>query len=86
MAITKRPAAKPEKSIEDFIGGAPDSAPAAPAAAKAKGVMKGHQRQISLAMPVELIARMDAAAGKLSLTRAGFLKLAVTRAVEAEQV
>ena len=78
MAITNRPAAKPEKSIEDFIGGAP-------AAAKAKGVMKGHQRQISLAMPVDLIARMDAAAGKLSLTRAGFLKLAVTRAVEQEE-
>ena len=84
MAITKRPAAKPEKSIEDFIGGAPDAAPAAPAA-KAKGVMKGHQRQISLAMPVDLIARMDAAAGKLSLTRAGFLKLAVTRAVQQEE-
>jgi hypothetical protein len=47
--------------------------------------MKGHQRQISLAMPVDLITRMDAAAGKLSLTRAGFLKLAVSRAVEAEK-
>lgn len=85
MAITKRPAAKPEKSIEDFIGGAPDAAQSQPAATKAKGVMKGHQRQISLAMPVDLITRMDAAAGKLSLTRAGFLKLAVSRAVEAEK-
>lgn len=84
MAITKRPAAKSEKSIEDFIGGAPDAAQSRPTATKAKGVMKGHQRQISLAMPVDLIARMDAAARKLSLTRAGFLKLAVSRAVTAE--
>lgn len=38
--------------------------------------MKGHQRQISLVMPVDLVTRMDSKAGKLPLTRAGLLKLA----------
>lgn len=48
--------------------------------------MQGRQRQVSLALPPELLARVDEMARKLSLTRAGFMKLALTRAVEAEEV
>jgi len=48
--------------------------------------MQGRQRQVSFAMPPELLAKVDEAARKLSLTRAGFMKLALTRAVEAEEI
>lgn len=88
MSIVKRPQTK---SVDDFIKGAPDAAPevAAPAAAVAEEVisrvMLGKQAQISLAMPPDLLARVDDAAKKLSISRAAFIKLALTRAVVAEQ-
>ena len=65
-----------------FIQAAPDAVENAPAA---KGVMAGNQRQITVAMPPELVDRIDAAARKLSITRASFIKMAVSRAIEAEQ-
>ena len=40
---------------------------------------------LTFAMPPELLAKVDEVARKLSLTRAGFMKLALTRAVEAEE-
>lgn len=46
--------------------------------------MLGRQRQISLTLTPELLERVDEVARRLSLTRAGFMKLALTRAVEAE--
>lgn len=85
MAIIKRP---PKKSADDFISGAPDAAPAASAAKAAEEVisrvMLGKQAQISLAMPPDLLARVDDAAKKLSISRAAFIKLALTRAVVGE--
>ena len=87
MAIVKRPSgpSTPARTAEAFIQGAPDAGDLfyepPPAAV---GVMQGRQRQVSLALPPELLARVDEAARKLSLTRAGFMKLALTRAVEAE--
>jgi hypothetical protein len=89
MAIVKRP---PNKSVEDFIKGAPDSVPAAaaPAAAVAdetiKRVMLGKQAQISLAMPLDLLTRIDEQAARLSISRAAYIKQAVSRAVEGEGV
>lgn len=85
MAIVKRPSHQPARNTtaEAFIQGAPDATAEAPPASQ--GVMLGKQRQVSLAMPPELLERVDEAARKLSLTRAGFMKLALTRAVEAEQ-
>lgn len=77
MAITKRPPTK----ADAFIQAAPDAAKKAPAA---KGVMAGNQRQITVAMPPELVDRIDACAKKLSITRAAFIKLAVSRAIENE--
>ena len=79
MSITKRPA---PKSADLFIQAAPDATEKAPVA---KGVMAGNQRQITVAMPPELVDRIDAAARKLAITRASFIKMAVSRAIEAEQ-
>lgn len=86
MAIVKRPAHQTtsSKTAEDFIQGAPDAATATVDAHTSQGVMQGKQRQVSFAMPPELLARVDEAARKLSLTRAGFMKMALTRAIEAE--
>ena len=92
MAITRRPpvAAKPatvdQAAAERFIKGAPDAAivaPAVPAEAASK-VVKGHQVQISFALPAELLNKVDAASDSLSISRAAFIKQALTRAVNAE--
>ncbi len=42
------------------------------------------KRQITVAMPPELVDRIDACARKLSITRAAFIKLAISRAIENE--
>ena len=47
-----------------------------------KGVRVGKQAQISLAMPPGLLAKVDEAADALNLTRAGFIKMCLSRAVE----
>lgn len=89
MAIVKRPMSAQPKTADDFIQGAPDAVPAANTAPTAipitKGVQQGKQAQISLAMPPELLAKVDAAAERLSISRAAFMKMAVTRAIDAEE-
>lgn len=50
------------------------------------GSMRGTQAQITLTLPPALLKKVNTAAAKLSLTRAAFLKLAISRAVEAEKV
>jgi hypothetical protein len=47
-----------------------------------KGVRVGKQAQISLAMPPGLLVKVDEAANALSLTRTGFIKMCLRRAVE----
>lgn len=85
MAIVKRPQTSNQnsKTVDNFIGGAPDSVTAAAPAPKAR-VMKGHQAQITLALPVDLLERANAMADQLSISRAAFMKMAITRAVDAE--
>lgn len=97
MAIVKRPLSSVEntKSIEEFIRGAPDANTAAPAAvapaqvaekpAPKARLMKGNQAQITLTIPVDLLERAGDMARQLSITRAAFMKLAISRAVEAEE-
>ena len=41
----------------------------------------GKQSQISLAMPPELLAKVDEAARALSLSRAGYIKMCLSNAV-----
>jgi hypothetical protein len=87
MSIVKR---SQKKSVDDFIKGGSDEA--APTAAVAvadetiKRVMLGKQAQISLAMPLDLLTRIDEQAARLSISRAAYIKQAVSRAVEGEGV
>jgi hypothetical protein len=88
---TAAPAAKPvnEAALAKFIAGAPDAAPAAdaPPAARTKRLkMKGHQAQITFALPLELLDKVDDMAEGLSISRAAFIKQALTRAVNAESI
>ena len=93
MAITKRPAAATAKPSLDqaaadrFISGAPDAAPAttpAPAAVPRSKVVVGNQLQVTFALPADLLVKVDQAAENLSISRAAFIKQALTRAVMAE--
>ena len=97
MTITKPPqkpvVKNPPKNIDaaalsKFIDGAPDAAPTAvdaPPATRTKRLkMKGHQAQITFALPLELLDKVDDMAEGLSISRAAFIKQALTRAVNAE--
>ncbi len=95
MAITKRPPVPSKKAALDpaaadrFISGAPDAAPApaaAPAVVARSNIVRGKQVQINFALPPELLVKVDQAAGELSISRAAFIKQALTRAVQAESV
>ena len=66
----------PPKQVSSFIAGAPDGSKLE------KGIRVGKQAQISLAMPPGLLAKVDEAARALSLTRAGYIKMCLSRAVE----
>lgn len=83
MSITRRPAAK---TADAFINGAPDAVATPPAAtAPAKTIRKvGNQVAISLAMPPELLEQIDQAAAASNISRAAFIKQALSRAVVAE--
>lgn len=86
MAIVKRPSnqAASTQTAEAFIQGAPDAATATTDTQIRQGVMLGKQRQVSFAMPPELLDRVDEAARKLSLTRAGFMKMVLTQRLDAD--
>lgn len=97
MIITKLPqkpvVKNPPKNIDEaalarFIDAAPDAAPAAaeaPSAAHDRKIKrKGHQTQINFARPPALLNKVDHMAGSLSISRAVFIKQALTRAVNAE--
>jgi hypothetical protein len=86
MAIVKRPTnpITPSKTAEAFIQGAPDAAPPITDTETRQGVMLGKQRQVSFAMPPELLERVDEAARKLSLTRAGYMKMVLTQRLDAD--
>lgn len=72
--ITRRPVTN---SADAFINAAPD-APAAPA----KTIRKvGNQVAISLAMPPDLLNQIDLAAAASNISRAAFIKHALSRAI-----
>lgn len=89
MSIVKRPdtSTKPalnQAAAKRFIDGAPDAAQSGtPAAAQTK-TLRGKQVAINFALPPELLAKVDRAADELSISRAAFIKQALTRAVQAE--
>ena len=75
MSITKKsqPAAR---SATQFIAAAPDGD------GSPRGVRKGNKRQISLTITPELLAKVDAIAGRLGQSRAALINMAVYRLVE----
>ena len=91
--ITRRPkpasatASKPvnEAALTKFISGAPDAAPTVtptpPAAPAHPRKMAGKQAQITFALPPELLDKVDDMANSLSISRAAFIKQALSRAV-----
>jgi hypothetical protein len=87
--IAAAPTTKPvdEAALAKFIGGAPDAAPAVatapPAAPAHPRKMAGKQAQITFALPPDLLDKVDHMAESLSISRAAFIKQALTRAVNA---
>lgn len=79
--ITRRPTAK---NADAFINAAPDATARAAAAPAKTNRMKGNQMAITFTLPPELLAKVDEAADSLSISRAAFIKQALTRAVLAE--
>jgi hypothetical protein len=64
--------------MDEVVGHAPDASAAQAAEPKSAKVM------INLQTPADLLAKVDGAASALSLTRFGYIKLVLTRAVQAE--
>jgi len=72
-------------ALERIVAGAPDASPAERAAVtKQTRKLIGKQVAITLALPPELLEKIDQMANSLSITRAGFIKQALTKAVNSE--
>ena len=67
---------KSTKSIEAFIGKAPD--------ASRKGVIRGKKEQITLTIAPDLLAKVDAIASRMGQSRAALINLAIYRLTEQE--
>lgn len=70
---------RPKKKVEDFISGAPDSEKRAD---KPKYVKKGKKVQITLTIAQPLLEKVDELAGRLSLSRAAVINLAIHQGME----
>jgi hypothetical protein len=78
----KKPVKATEKAAEDkFIKGAPDAAAKA-VGSTATGVIRGNKRVITVGIALDLMPRLDAAADRLHVSRAAFINMALTRAIE----
>jgi hypothetical protein len=94
MSITKPPTKKTHPSpnlakqdqIATYINQAPDAQASntSPPLLTVSGIKTGKQLQVSIAMPPELLQRIEHRSKELSITRAAFIKMAVTKALEAE--
>ena len=81
MAITKRPATKPEAAPpaagDAFISGAPDAAADGP-----KRVRKGNKVQITLTIAEPVLVRVDELAHQIGQSRAATINLAVMQMLQ----
>lgn len=76
----KRPVKNvPTVAAEQFIKGAPDAAAGAQDPA---GVIRGKKRIITVGIGLDLMPRLDAAAARLSISRAAFINMAIVKTVE----
>jgi hypothetical protein len=87
MSITKRPT---HTALAEFVAGAPDAfveqkpVPTHTKTGKPGRPTKAEKPvQISIALPAELLAEVDQAAGALSISRAAFMKQALAKALQA---
>lgn len=71
-----RPVRSGPRTEDEFVGGAPD-------AARLPGVRRGRKRQISITMDADLLVQIDAQAGRLRVSRAGFINMVCARAISA---
>jgi hypothetical protein len=67
-------ARKSIKPAEAFIGSAPD--------ARRKGVIRGRKEQITLTIAPELLAKVDALAGRMGQSRAALINRAIYELAE----
>jgi len=79
MAITSRPKVTDEKELEKFIGGAPD---AKPETSETQGVVRGKRVQITHTLVPVLLAKLDARADEMGMTRASLINLALAEYLE----
>lgn len=63
-------------AVQSFISGAPDAKAAVPAKDDEL------QKQISLKLPTALLAKVDAAASRFNTSRAGYIKMLLSKGVE----
>lgn len=87
MSITKRPVSK--AALAQFVAGAPDAAAETQAVAHpAKTGKPGRPAkvekpvQISMSLPADLLANVDRQAEALSISRAAFVKQALSKALQ----
>jgi hypothetical protein len=75
-----------EAALAKFIAGAPDAAPAAaeapPVAPAHPRKMAGKQAQITFALPPELLDKVDHMAESMSISRAAYIKQAISKKIE----
>ena len=80
MTITKRPVAANAAAIEEFIGRAPDAGKG-----DVQEPVRRRKETISLGVDPLLLARVDALAADLGISRAAAISLAMYRFAEQEQ-
>lgn len=68
---------KDTRNVEGFIGKAPD--------AGRKGVIRGKKEQITLTIAPELLAKVDALAGRMGQSRAALINRAIYELAERVQ-
>lgn len=79
MTIKRAVKSVPAVAAEQFIKGAPDAAAATKDPA---GVIRGKKRIITVGIGLDLMPRLDAAAARLSISRAAFINMAIVKTVE----
>ncbi|CAN0621085.1 CopG family transcriptional regulator [Burkholderia multivorans] len=87
MAITKRPDARKAAAISQFIGAAPDAAALelSPTGEPVNSPARRKKETISLGIDPDLLARVDAVAARLGVSRAAAVAMAVSRFIDSEQ-
>jgi hypothetical protein len=74
MTINRGVNVRDKRTVESFIGGAPD--------AGRKGVIRGRKEQITLTIAPDLLAKVDELAAKMGQSRAALINRAIYELAE----